>query len=93
MGGIGPLTGFFLSIAAGVGWLAFLSNSTGGSVLLVVLWHWSLNVVSLSAGVIAPLLVAVTSSLVIPVAAVALIAGGAAQLSTSATHAVPPVGS
>lgn len=61
--------------------------------LLVVLWHWSLNVVSLSAAVISPLLVAVASSLVIPLAAVALIAGGAALRSTSETHAIPPAGS
>jgi CAAX protease family protein len=47
--GAGTVVGFFVGLVAGAFWLTFLFNSTGGSVMAVVVWHVLWNVANLLA--------------------------------------------
>jgi CAAX protease family protein len=88
MHGIGEYTGFYLGLIAGALWLTFLYNSTGGSTLIVIVWHTVWNAVALAAAVISPALVAVTSALIMVSGVVALLVGGARRLSWTEAHVV-----
>lgn len=62
-------------------WLTFLYNSTGGSTLIVMVWHTVWNAVALVGAVISPQVVAVTSPLIMISAVIALVVGGPIRLS------------
>jgi membrane protease YdiL (CAAX protease family) len=47
--GVGTVIGFFIGMLAGAFWLTFVFNSTGGSVLVVSLWHMAWNAANLVA--------------------------------------------
>lgn len=64
---------FVLGIFAGAIWLTCLYNATGGSVLMVILWHIAWNAVNLFAAVVSGPLVAMLTMEVI-VAAVVIVA-------------------
>lgn len=61
---------------------------SGGSTLIVVVWHPVWNAVALAAAVLSPALVAVTSALIMVSGVVALLVGGA-RLSWTESHIVP----
>ena len=82
------IVGFFLSMFAGALWLTFLYNSTGGSILMVALWHVVWNMMNLVAPVVSDDVVAVMNMLMIVVGVVALIIGGPATLSRSGKHTI-----
>ncbi|HMA43833.1 MAG TPA: CPBP family glutamic-type intramembrane protease [Gemmatimonadales bacterium] len=87
--GVGEYVGFYLGLLAGALWLTFLYNSSGGSTLIVVVWHLVWNAVALAAAVVSPALVAVTSALIMVSGVVALLVGGARHLSWTESHIVP----
>lgn len=62
---------------------------SGGSTLIVVVWHPVWNAVALAAAVVSPALVAVTSALIMVSGVVALLVGGARRLSWPESHIVP----
>jgi membrane protease YdiL (CAAX protease family) len=82
--------GFYLGLFAGAVWLTFLYNSTGGSTLLVVVWHTVWNAVALAAAVISPTLVALTSGLIMVGGIVALVVGGPRRLSWTTPQVIRP---
>lgn len=82
--------GFYLGLFAGAVWLTFLYNSTGGSTLLVVVWHTVWNAVALVAIALSPTLVALTSGLIMLGGIVALFVGGPRRLSWSVPQVIPP---
>jgi membrane protease YdiL (CAAX protease family) len=49
LGGPGMVFGFFIGMLAGAFWLTFVFNSTGGSVLVVAVWHVLWNIANLVA--------------------------------------------
>jgi len=63
LGGPGMVFGFFLGMLAGAFWLTFVFNSTGGSVLVVALWHTLWNVTNLVAAEISNTVLAVLTTL------------------------------
>ena len=69
--GLEGLVGFFFGLLAGAVWLTCLYNSTGGSVLMCILWHTAFNLVNLP-DVVSDEILAITSVLVM-VAAVAVV--------------------
>lgn len=76
LGGVGEYFGFYLGLFAGAVWLTFLYNSTGGSTLIVMVWHTVWNAVALVGAVISPQVVAVTSTLIMISAVIALAVSG-----------------
>lgn len=62
---------------------------SGGSTLIVIVWHLVWNAVALAAAVVSPALVAVTSALIMVSGVVALLVGGARRLSWTESHIVP----
>ncbi len=88
--GIGPLIGFFLGLFAGAIWLTFLYNSTGGSILMVALWHTTWNVVNIFALVISLEVVAIMSTLVMVAALLIVLIEKPARLSRRGQHTIPP---
>lgn len=91
MSGVGEYLGFYVGLFAGALWLTFLYNSSGGSTLLVVLWHTVWNAVALAATVVLPTLVAVTSGLIMVSAVVALLVGGLRRLSWVEAQVIAPL--
>ena len=85
--------GFYLGLFAGAVWLTFLYNSTGGSTLLVVVWHIVWNAVALAAAVLSPTLVAITSGLIMVGGIAALVIGGPRRLSWTQAHVIVPTAS
>lgn len=63
LGGAVMVTGFFIGILAGAFWLTFLFNSTGGSVLVVAIWHVLWNVSNLAAAEISDAVLASLNAL------------------------------
>jgi len=82
------IVGFFMGMFAGALWLTFLYNSTGGSILMVALWHVIWNMMNLAGAVVSDDVVAVMNMLMIVVGVVALIIGGPATLSCSAKQSI-----
>ena len=68
------VVGFFVGLLAGAVWLTCLYNSTGGSVLMAILWHTAWNLVSLIAAVVSVAALSLMS-VTIMVAAVAIVLG------------------
>jgi CAAX protease family protein len=83
LGGPAGYAGFFVCFVAGALWLTFLYNSSGGSILMVILWHLGWNAVNVAGAAVSDDLVAVTNVLVIPLGLGALAVGGARRLSWS----------
>lgn len=81
LGGVGAYIGFYLGLFAGAIWLTFLYNSTGGSILLVVVWHTTWNAVAVVGALISPQVVAVTSALIMISALITFGVGGPQRLS------------
>ena len=80
------------SLAYGIGaiWLTFLYNSSGGSVLMLILWHIVWNAVTVAGAAVTSDLVAVMNALVIPLGLGALLVGGPRRLSWSEKHVIEP---
>lgn len=79
--GFMTIFGFFLSLFAGALWLTFLYNSTGGSILMVALWHTVWNVMNVSAQVLSGDLVMVANLIMLVVGVGVLWIGRPARLS------------
>jgi membrane protease YdiL (CAAX protease family) len=86
--GLSGYAGFFSCFVAGAIWLTFLYNSSGGSVLMVILWHIVWNAVNVAGAAVSSDLVAVTNVLLIPLSLVALAVGGSRKLSWSEQHVI-----
>lgn len=87
--GVGSLIGFFLGLLAGAIWLTCLYNSTGGSVLMCILWHTTFNVVNLPEVVSAGAL-AIMSVLVMVAGVIVVMAFKPATLSPAPKQVGPP---
>jgi CAAX protease family protein len=73
LGGI-DLVFFVLGILAGSIWLTYLYNATGGSVLMVMGWHTSWNVVNVAAAVLSgPLVASLTVEVIVAALVIALV--------------------
>jgi membrane protease YdiL (CAAX protease family) len=83
--GLGSLVGFLLGLCAGAIWLTYLYNSTGGSVLITMVWHSLFNVVNAIALVALPAAAAVISVLAVLLGIVALVIGKPTRLSSAHT--------
>lgn len=88
--GVSGYAGFLTCFVAGALWLTFLYNSSGGSVLMVALWHTVWNAVNVAAAAVSNDLVAIANVLVIPLGLGALVVGGPRQLSWSQKHVIGP---
>jgi membrane protease YdiL (CAAX protease family) len=77
MQSVGEYVGFYVGLFAGALWLTFLYNTARSSILIVIVWHTVWNAVALAAAVISPVLVAVTSSLIMASGVLVLVVGGA----------------
>ncbi len=84
--GIGQVIGFFIGLFAGAIWLTFLYNSTGGSTLMVALWHTTWNIVNIFGLVVSVDVVSVMSAMVMVAAVIIAIVGKPAQLSPYGKH-------
>jgi hypothetical protein len=86
--GVAVVPGFALGVVAGAILLTWLYNSTGGSLLAVILWHGVFNVFTASKG--GQGTPAMVMSIAVIVWAVAVLAlTGPARLSRGATPAFP----
>jgi CAAX protease family protein len=83
--GLGSLVGFLLGLCAGAIWLTYLYNSTGGSVLITMVWHSLFNVVNAIALVALPPATAVMSVLAVLLGIAALALGKPTRLSSART--------
>jgi membrane protease YdiL (CAAX protease family) len=81
--GLGSLVGFLLGLCAGAIWLTYLYNSTGGSVLITLVWHSLFNVVNAIALVALPPAAAVMSVLAVLLGIAALAIGKPTRLSSA----------
>lgn len=88
--GLAELIGFYVCFFAGALWLTFLYNSSGGSVLMTILWHISWNVVNIAGAAVSPDLVAVVNGLIIAVGVAVLVIGRPSRLSAAAKHVIEP---
>lgn len=88
--GVSVYAGFFACFVAGAIWLTFLYNSSGGSVLMLILWHIVWNAVHVAGAAVSSDVVGVMNVLVIPLGVVALIVGGPRGLSWSEKHVIEP---
>ncbi len=90
LGGLSSYAGFFTCFVAGALWLTFLYNSSGGSVLLAIVWHIVWNVVNVAGAAVSRDLVGVMNVLVIPLGLAALVVGGPGQLSWPGKSTIEP---
>ncbi len=88
--GISGYAGFFTCFLAGAIWLTFLYNGSGGSVLMLIVWHIVWNAVNVAGAAVSNDVVAVTNVLLIPLSLVALVAGGPRKLSWSEKQVIEP---
>ncbi len=79
---------YFFSMFFGALWFTFLYNSTGGSTLMVALWHTTWNIVNLFATVLSPDLQMVMNIFFSVVAVLVVFIGGRANLSRSGKHTI-----
>ncbi len=86
--GIGQAVGFFIGLLAGAIWLTFLYNSTGGSTLMVTLWHTSWNLVNIFGLVVSVEVVSIMSAMVMVAAIIIVIVARPAQLSRYGKHTI-----
>lgn len=89
LGGFGDYIGFYVGLFAGAVWLTFLYNSTGGSTLIVIVWHTLWNAVALIATIIGPGVVALASMMIMVAAFIALKIGGPQRLSWTFRQRMP----
>lgn len=90
LAGPGEYVGFYLGLFAGALWLTFLYNSTGGSVLIVLIWHTVWNAVAAITGVISPSLVALTAALILISGFAAVAVGGPQRMSWTRRQKLAP---
>ena len=86
--GIGQVIGFFIGLFAGAIWLTFLYNSTGGSTLMVALWHTTWNLVNIFGLVVSVEVVSMMSAMVMVAAVIVVIVARPAQLSRYGKHTI-----
>lgn len=84
--GIIQVVGFFIGMFAGAIWLTFLYNSTGGNILMVVLWHTNWNIVNIIGLVVSIEVVSLMSAIVMVVAVIIVIVCKPARLSSYGKH-------
>ena len=89
--GINLTVASVLSVVHSPWWLTFLYNSSGGSVLMAILWHIVWNVVNVVGAALSSDLVVVMNVLVIPLGLVALVVGGPRKLSWPEKHVIEPM--
>ncbi len=82
------IIGFFVSLLFGAIWLTFLYNSTGGSILMVSLWHTFWDIVIILGPSISGNIVFLMNIMVIILAVAALRIGGPDKLSTKDKHII-----
>jgi membrane protease YdiL (CAAX protease family) len=88
--GLGSLIGFLIGLLAGTFWLTYLYNSTGGSVLITMVWHALFNLVNVIALVAAPPAVAAVMYVVaILLGIAALVIGKPSRLSSARLTEAP----
>lgn len=85
LGGPVMVTGFFIGILAGAFWLTFLFNSTGGSVLVVAVWHVLWNVSNLAAAEISDAVVASLNALMMALGFGVLVVWGRRNLAAGSS--------
>jgi CAAX protease family protein len=81
--GLGDLVGFLLGLCAGAIWLTYLYNSTGGSVLITMVWHSLFDVASATNAIALPAAAAVMSVLAVLLGIAALAIGKPTCLSSA----------
>jgi membrane protease YdiL (CAAX protease family) len=86
--GLVQAAGFLAAMFAGAIWLTCLYNSTGGSILMVVLWHFTWNIVNIISPVISGEINALMSAMVMVAAAIVIIGWGPARLSPGGKHTI-----
>jgi hypothetical protein len=85
------VVGFFVGLMAGAVWLTFLLNSSGGSILIVALWHLAWNLVNVGRAQVSETVLAWMSGRVILLAVLVVIIGRPARLSMSEKFVHPPL--
>ncbi|HEX8981940.1 MAG TPA: CPBP family intramembrane glutamic endopeptidase [Ktedonobacterales bacterium] len=80
--GLGTIVGFLVGLLAGAVWLTYLYNSTGGSVLVVMVWHALFNLANAITIAADPDATAVMSVIAIVLGVVALVIGKPTRLSS-----------
>ncbi len=89
--GFGTIVGFLIGLLAGAVWLTYLYNSTGGSVLVVMVWHALFNLANAITIAADPNATAVMSVIAILLGVVALVVGKPTRLSSERPqHAATP---
>jgi membrane protease YdiL (CAAX protease family) len=83
---IGMVSGFFIGLFAGALWMTFLYNSTGGSTLMVALWHTTWNIVNVIGLDVSIDVVSWMSGMVMVAAVIVVLVGKPAQLSLHGKH-------
>jgi hypothetical protein len=71
--GLIQVIGFFIGLFAGAILLTSIFNSTGGSILMVSLWHMNLNIVNIVSLEVSEELVSLMSTFVIIIAIIILV--------------------